>query len=116
LYFGRYIFNSAAYLAYYQFKKDEYTIDIYTLIRQLLRNHIELQSQQSLPDRTHATLYFRGLPGNYKMIIRKLKNITNEKVIFLAKLIEINQLQIAGEYCELYNTQSTTLNWNSELF
>ena len=104
------------YLAYYHFDKDGYTIDVYTLIRQLLRNKIELQSPQSLPDRTHATLYFRGLPDNYKLIIKNLKFITSEKVIFLAKLIEINQLQIAGEYCELYNTQITTLNWNSQLF
>ena len=105
-----------AYLAYYQFKKDEYTVDIYILIRQLLRNKIELHSQQILPDKTNATLFFRGLPENYKVIIRNLINITSEKVNLLSKLIEINLLQRATELCEQYNTESAISNWNSALF
>ena len=104
------------YLAYYKFQKREYTIQVYTIVRQKLRNHIELHSQRTIPDNFHAKLFIKNLPENYKIIIRKLQNITTEKVIELSKLIETNNIFGAEQLCIEYNIQNTILNWNNNLF
>ena len=103
--------NLAPIFAYYSFQKREYSIEQYLYVRDQLRYHIEIYSEHNIPDRIHARLIIKNLPGNYREVFKNLKFITTERARILAELIESDNIIDAIQLIAQLNSIRKHVNW-----
>jgi hypothetical protein len=98
-------------IAYHGFEKRTFTIEQYLHVRDELREHIQIYTNHTIPDTTHARLIVKNLPEIYKITIKNLKFISTTRVKMLAELIEQNKTEQAIHLIEYFNIIREFVNW-----